>query len=57
MRRVAMGDGCMRGGQVLNCVVRVVTEGFEMEVDQRHAELIIERLHLQAEEGVTIPGI
>ena len=37
-------------GQVLNRVVRWTPEGYELEADLRHAELIIEQLELENSE-------
>ena len=56
-QRVGIGKGCTREGQILNRVVRVANEGFEMEADQRHAGRIIEQLQLKAGKGVSSPGI
>ena len=52
-----MGEGCAREGLIINRVVRATNEGFEMEADQRHAELIIEQLQLKNGKGVSTPGI
>ena len=52
-----MGEGCTRERRSLKRFVGVTNKGFEMEADQRHAELIIEQLQLQAGRGVDIPGI
>ena len=34
----------MKEGRVLNRVIRITSEGWEDEADQRHADLIIEEL-------------
>ena len=43
-------------GQVLNRVVRRTDEGWELEADLRHAELIIEQLGLLDANTVSSPG-
>ena len=44
-------------GKILNRVVRATPRGFEMEADQRHAELIIETLELEDNKGVATAGV
>ena len=44
-------------GQVLNRVIRRVAGGFDLEVDLRHAELIVEQLELQSSRPVVTPGV
>ena len=44
-------------GKILHRVVRATPQGFEMEADQRHAELIIEALGLEDHKGVATAGI
>ena len=44
-------------GQVLNRVIRRSPEGYELEADLRHAELIVEQLELQSCRRVVAPGI
>ena len=43
-------------GQVLNRVVRCTVDGFELEADLRHAELVVEQLGLRDAKPVTTPG-
>ena len=43
-------------GQVLNRVIRHTHDGYELEADLRHAELIIEQLELQSAKAVVTPG-
>ena len=43
----AKGNKKMKEGQVLNRVVRYTQDGFQLEADLRHAELIVEWLNLQ----------
>jgi hypothetical protein len=44
-------------GQVLNRVIRATKEGFEVEADLRHAELMIEQLGLSDAKGCATPGV
>ena len=44
-------------GKVLNRIMRATPQGFELEADPRHAEMVIERLGLQSRKGVVTPGI
>ena len=44
-------------GQVLSRVIRRTPEGYELEADLRHAELIVEQLELQSCSLVVTPGI
>ena len=50
------GPGEALEGRILNRVIRVTSEGWEYEADQRHAELIIKGLGLQTANGVKTPG-
>ena len=50
------GEAKKLEGQVLNRVVRRTNEGWELEGDLRHAELIIEQLSLTDGNSVTTPG-
>ena len=44
-------------GQVLNRIVRLTPQGFELEADLGHAELIVEQLDLVDCKAVGTPGI
>ena len=46
----------MKEGRALNIVLRITEDGWEYEPDQRHAELIIEDMHLKDANAVTTPG-
>ena len=52
-------DGTMKvkEGQVLNRVVRRTADGWELEADLRHAELIIKQLGLEDANAVSTPGL
>ena len=47
----------MHEGQVLNRVIRCTRDGYELEADLRHAELIIEQLGMKDAKPVVTPGI
>ena len=52
---VGMGPNDVREERILNRVIRVGTEGWELEADQRHADVIIDRMNLQGAKGVKTP--
>ena len=49
-------DKCVQEGRVLNRVVRWTEEGWEMEPDQRHVDLIVKELGLDDARPVSTPG-
>ena len=51
------GNETMHEGQVLNRVIRCTPDGYELEADLRHAELIIEQLGMKDAKPVVTPGI
>ena len=44
-------------GRVLNQILRHTAEGWEIEADPRHAELVIEQLGLEGDSAVATPGV
>ena len=48
---------CVKEGKVLNRVIRCTESGFELEADQRHAELVVEQMSDYANGTITSPGI
>ena len=54
-QRVALRKGCAHEGKVLNRVVRQTRQGWELEADPRHAELIIEQMDVKKDKGVATP--
>jgi len=52
------GEDMIEGTEcrLLNRVVRCTTDGWEVEPDQRHADLIVQELALAGANGVTPPG-
>lgn len=53
----AKGVKKLNEGQVLNRVIRHTRDGYELEADHRHAELIIQQLELQSAKAVVTPGV
>ena len=51
-----LADQGVQEGRVLNRVVRWTPEGWEMETDQRHVDLIITELGLSEAKPVSTPG-
>ena len=51
-----MGHGpkCSTEGQTLNRVIRATDDGFDLEGDPRHAELVVEQLNLQSGKSVRL---
>ena len=43
--------------KVLNRVLRITADGWELEADQRHCELVIEDLKLNDAKGLAVPGV
>ena len=54
--RGAPEDQCVQEGRFLNRVVRWTPEGWELEPDQRHVDLIVKELGLQDARPVSTPG-
>ena len=54
--REGHGPKCSAEGQILNRVIRATDNGFELEGDPRHAELVVEQLNLQSGKSVSTPG-
>ena len=45
-----------REARILNRIIRVGEEGWEMEADQRHVDIVIEQLNLKDAKGVNPPA-
>ena len=50
------GPSEVREGRVLNRIIRWTEDGWEIEPDQRHADIIIHELQLQDARPVSSPG-
>jgi len=52
------GEDIVEGAEarLLNRVVRCTSEGWEVEPDQRHADMIVQELESKGANGVTSPG-
>ena len=44
-------------GKILNRIIRCTTEGWEMEADQRHGEILVKELGLDECKGLSTPGV
>ena len=51
-----IGPGAETEGKVLNRIVRYNDGMWEVEADQRHAELIVEQLQLGSGKSISTPG-
>ena len=51
-----IGPEGTKEGKVLNRILRWTGDGFELEADQRHCEMIIEQLGVKGSGGVTTAG-
>ena len=51
IQKVGLRDGNKNEGTVLNRVLRCTEDGWEMEGDPRHAELVVEQLGLKDDKG------
>ena len=51
------GEPKQKEGQVLNRVVRITKDGWELEADLRHAELVVKQLGLTDGNSVSSPGV
>ena len=43
--------------KILNRLIRVTKEGWEIEADPRHGELIIKELEIEKSKGLSTPGV
>ncbi len=53
---VGRGSGEEREERILNRIIRATAEGWELEADQRHADIIIKQLNLVNANGVKTPS-
>ena len=55
--RVCGREGCSKEGKILNRIARWTPQGYELEVDPRHAELVVEQLGVQDLPSLISPGV
>ena len=55
--KLGLGEDCVSEGKVLNRIVRCSEDGWSLEADTRHAELIIEQLGGGDLRSTATPGI
>ena len=56
-QRLGFAKGRPREAKVLNRILRCTEEGFEIEADPRHAELVIEQMQVEGEKPAVTPGV
>ena len=56
-QRIGSGVGREPEGKILNRIVRWTKEGYEVEADPRHAELVIQQLNLEGTRSLSSPGV
>ena len=56
-QRISNRKDCTTEGKVLNRIVRWIKEGYELEGDPRHAELVVEQLELGNVAPLSSPGV
>ena len=55
-QELGCGEGQKEEIRILNKVVRMTSDGIELEADPRHAELVIKDLGLEGSKPSTVPG-
>ena len=53
---VGRGEECVPEARILNRIVRVTDQGWELEADQRHACILVRALGLEEAKSVSTPG-
>ena len=56
-QKLGVGKGDQVEAEVLNRIIRCTSNGWEAEADPRHAELVVEQLGLDNEQGVNTPCV
>ena len=56
-QRVGVGDGRTIEGKILNRIVRWTANGYEMEADPRHCELVLRQLEVDGLKSLSSPGV
>ena len=56
-QKLGLDEDCVSEGKVLNRIVRCSKDGWSLEADPRHAELIIEQLGVGELRSAATPGI
>ena len=56
-QKIGTAEGDKEEGKVLNRVIRRTGNGWEIEADPRHAELVVEQLGLQDDKGIGTPEL
>ena len=53
---IGQGEGQDRDARVLNWIIRVTSEGWEYEPNERHVDILIQVMNLSRAKGVKAPG-
>ena len=56
-QKIGMTEGYKAEGKVLNRVIRRTSDGWDIQADPRHAELVVEQLGLKDDKGIGTPGL
>ena len=56
-QRIGTGAGREPEGKILNRIVRWTADGYEIEADPRHSELVIQQLGLEGAKPLSSPGV
>ena len=56
-QRIGVGPGRDLEGKILNRIVRWTPNGYELEADPRHAELIVKTLKVESMKPLGTPGV
>ena len=51
------GSDVVREGNILNRIIRASSRGWEYECDQRHVEVLVQELELEAARSLSAPGV
>ena len=55
-KKIGLGGGENKEESILNRIVRCTPNGFELEADPRHADIIIQAMNMGDAKGVTSAG-
>ena len=56
-QHIGIGSGKKTEGRVLNIMLRWTEEGYKVEADPRHAELVMEQFGVKDDRPVSTPGV
>jgi hypothetical protein len=53
---VGLADDEVKEERILNRIIRITPEGWELEADQRHVDIMVEQMNLKGAKGVASPS-